>query len=256
VLTTTRHHRVRVGRVADFCPICRRFEGAALLDVRAIRPLARLWGGGKSVEHVRKCEACGTELPAHLDDYAGTKGGDHLDIESLLGLSQPDVSARWGERLALEEKAMEGQASDPERRTLIAEPFFALDRKLQLRQCEGKVGVGTWCLRLTSLFLLFTGVALGFKTGSIELAAAMGAATIAFWIAAVAAARRAPRAYVRSVIQPSLIRALAPIRPRPEELESVCTELKLDGMELARRVDLSGLVGSLADDDANIRAAA
>jgi hypothetical protein len=238
------YFRVPLGRVADFCPICRRFEAARLIDVRLARGLEHRSGGGRSVEHVRVCEVCETEVPASEDDYAATDAPPDMGVEDLLRHSQPDAAGRWAERLALENRLRAGAASAEDRRTLIAEPFFALDRILRIRGCTGEIGALARGVFGVLTLLTFFGVMRWVPEGDLVWAGPVVALVLAGIAAgAVVTQRRAPRAYVRKHLEPNLVKALTPIRPRPDELASVYAELKGDRVLLTRYVDAPALAG-------------
>jgi hypothetical protein len=238
--------RRKLGRVADFCPICRRFEGAELFDVRCGISLEHALDAAKSIELLRRCECCEIELPAHADEYKDFSTDPTQHVDSLLAQTNPLAKSRWAERLRLEARNTAGNLNAGERRTLIAEPIFALERRYQMSDCAGDIGVASRAFYLLSVICLLLGGGIWLNSGSPWLMGVFGVGVLACPAVGFRLSRGDRGRFVRQELQPILARCLRPVRPTAAELESIINELKLDGVQLATLIEPDSLAADIA----------
>jgi hypothetical protein len=232
-LMSAQIRRDAAGRIADFCPICRDFTPARLFHVRVGRPL-QLWSGdGRTVEFVRVCERCETEIPAEPATYASTDGQDAPDTDALLLRTQPDAVERWSTRLALEDRVLDGTATREDREQLLAEPVFALNRQFEIHRCIGPSDPRAVALYAAAVASAFAGMWIFFRPGLMPWSIAGAAGALLFWALGLTAARHGPRRYVEKVIEPKIVAALRPLQPCSDELARLCRDLARQGVTLA-----------------------
>ncbi len=101
-----------LGYVAEFCNVCRQITPCKLLRVGVAGHVYKISvGQGALAGHAVRCQCCQAEFAADPAQYAGTLktlppapvGGGVLS-EELVRATNPEVAARWAERLALEDQ--------------------------------------------------------------------------------------------------------------------------------------------------------
>ncbi len=219
-----------LGRVADFCPICRDFRPFRLAQVETSRSIYYLpYGPRIFVGFSRTCEECGMEARADLSTYRARLADPGADLGTLIAETNPDVRRNWAARLILEDRVRSRKLGAGERVTLLREPFDWADEAVKRHNEEGMLDrpTGLGCL----LTFLAPAACLGLlplawngPAESIEVATlALGALCLAFtFLAIVTDGRR----YYRRAILPRLVDAIRPIDPSLEEIEAIFESLR------------------------------
>jgi hypothetical protein len=236
-----------LGFAADFCPLCREVRA---FEVKRIGMAGHLYyisfGKGALVGHLRTCTTCRTDLNATPDVYA------RLNVEvlpppQLQPLTFPNLGEVHGARLGIEKALKEPFAKlDPNARAaLIKEPFILLSPKVETRFASLHVDGPT------GLTLLGVVVALIFLPAMLSAAIPRYSAEIlllciAAAIAAVAVQMvKSSDRFMRKEVLPVLVPALKPLKPTPQEIESVLKDMKSLGRRIGSKVKLQPLLAGL-----------
>ena len=92
LLHGTQSSRKRIGYVADFCPVCLGIQPFHFLAVgRADHVFFVPLGHQQTDFHLRKCQACGVELPATPEHYQSTVRTISADLGELVKLTNPRI---------------------------------------------------------------------------------------------------------------------------------------------------------------------
>jgi hypothetical protein len=241
----------KLGRVADFCALCRRatsmvlrLHGTAwhwnLIRVSAID----LAGFTKT------CEDCGTARPAEEAHYRKpVRSWRRLPIAELVARTQPNLAQKYAARLELEARLLVAPEllTPAERAALIREPFDVLAPNIQ-----DAFRSRPWdAPAIAAVVFMFAAPFLGMWLASILAPAntdAIGwSAAGGFFLGVVATivlAFTSPGRYLRRRALPRIARALRPLDPSPEELT---VALAQQGHPFGKPVHLAWMLAALAD---------
>lgn len=224
-----RTSRTALGRVAEYCPICRKNRTCELLEVRrSARVLIFPFGPATLEGHETRCETCDTCVPTDKAKYAAISRESQADVEALLRetnprLDVPPVSAR--------------------RKDLLREPFRVLEPLVREKAEEGSYGPISQIL-LVLLVLGYMQVeefTAGTNLWAIPILVFLAVATYVMTIA--------ERGFMRKWIEPRLVRALGSLRPTPRELMDTVARLRKHGYLVARRTHVGRLARLLEQAD-------
>jgi len=238
---------VRVlGRVAEFCPICRAIGVFELLETRLVPhfyyiPLGR---GRLAGNHVR-CRRCATPLSVDAERYASVSQDKSADARALFPTLGPQAAAAIQSRQKLEERVLAGGLSPEERTELLEEPFLLLDSRLETRAAEGSLDrkSGTALAATIGVPLLLAIIeehappSFGFVLGAAQVASVVVGLVATLYLFVTG-----HRRFYRGTIEPLLAGALAPLRPTREELLRALKKLKEIGRIIAERADVERLL--------------
>ena len=250
--TTTK--RLRMGRVADFCPICRSIRPFLL---RCIRHNSHVYfiplGSGTVLGHTMQCESCSAVLQTDATRYAGVSDDGALDLNGLVQRTHPDLIEECAARLEVERQLSLGRKLDEELRSyLIKEPFHILNAQAELRAAQAHFDVYSALTPLLTIALL---IAVGFvlsawpglmysetRNGILITLGLVGLlVTIVFLATDV-------RRFIRKRIQPLLVRSLQTLNPTREEITDALSHLKSFGLTLGRKLSPGSLYDALQRD--------
>lgn len=236
-----------LGRVADFCPICREAGVFELLETRVVAhiyyiPLGRgTPAGGNQI----RCLRCGTQMWVKAEEYAQVSQDRTANASALFATLGPAAAAAVQERLRLEVRVQACGLSPEERTVLVEEPFLLLSSRLDARAESTRID------RRSGLALAAT-IGLPILLMTIEahaprsLETAFGVLEIAVIVIGLAATlylvATDRRRHYQEVVEPLLTRSLAPLRPSREELARALKKLKQIGKTIADRADIERLL--------------
>ncbi len=249
-LGRTTAHRT-LGRVADFCPLCRGFQPFRVVQVESIRHLyAMPLGGRVDLGRSKVCESCNLLTPAASDVYRAISRDPDADLETLIAETNPEIRRNWASRLILEDRIRARKLTPGERTTLLREPYDMASEVLKRRSLEGRLDLPS-NLGCLSTFLLPVACLLVLPRvwdasgDSIEMATvAVGAVCLAFtFLALVTDARR----HARRAIVPKLVAALRPLDPSAEEVEQIHESLRESRSPLAEVVGPRDVTNALLE---------
>ncbi len=219
-----------LGRVADFCPLCRGFRPFQLSQAETSRSLYSVpYGPRQVLGFVRTCEDCGMETKADPATYRARLSDPGADLDALIAETNPEIRRNWAARLLLEDRIRARKLGPGERVAILREPFDWANEALERRNAEGQLDrpTGFGCL----LTFLAPAACLGLlplawhgSTEAIEAATlALGALCLAFtFLAIVTDGKR----YYRRSILPRLVDAVRPLDPSAEEVDAIFESLR------------------------------
>lgn len=213
------------GKVADFCPFCRRVQAFRLVSVSMVPHLYYVpLGGGEVVGHVARCSDCGAEIGVDPDRYERSDDAGVRDLNTLIAGTQPRLPESLAERLKLEESIRRSPytLSSEQREALVLEPFAWLNPVVE-RRFKGSTHIDA-ASSLGCLGTVFVAGALTFAatrmTGDGQDVVAFAAliAGVVGVLYTLVQLHREPLRFVRRSVLPKLVSALAPLKPLPEEI--------------------------------------
>lgn len=230
--------RKKLGRVADYCLICHSRRSFQLVrSARSFHLYLIPVGKPEVLGHQRVCDVCGQRYSADPKSYVSISKGKADDLELLIRETNPGLSAGLAAEAALNRRLQNKQLPIGDRSGMIAGPFHAVyplirERALttHLDRWSGPSVVATVVLPLLIL-------ALGVGNPPSELALYVGGGLLVTSLALLVT--DVPR-YVRRVVNPRLLQALAPFDVTLEELQTLAADDPIVG-KVARRVGLARL---------------
>jgi len=247
----TKIKRRRIGRVADFCSVCHAFRAFHLVRVGAAGHVYHLsFGSGQLVGHEIVCESCETPAETRFERFAGVSSDQALPLDVLIRETQPDLAERCAERRELEMRVGAGQASEAERRELLMEPFMLVNPMLEQQQAtnalsrNGRRAAAVMLLLLVGLMVVM-GLP-GSGEGREQVGAAVGIAFMISFVVFLGFWATSMRSFVRTEVEPRIVRALDPFKPEPEELAGILEHLKAGGLVSGRRLKSERLRAAFA----------
>lgn len=244
--------RRRIGYVADYCPICRGLRSFKVKRVGAVPHIYYFSLGreGDLVGYTRTCAGCNIDLDARPDLYLGIHP-HMLPPEELAAATNPDWRLVHAERLKLEATfAADPAALTPQQRAmLLQEPVALLAPKAEERFRSSHFDRRTFGMLLGMVVLVALAAALGNAFPGAKDTLMTGA--VLAGIAGVAwQAAQIKHRWFREVIFPTLVPALRPLRPTPQEIEALLRESRRRGEQFGRKLDPARLIAALAADPA------
>jgi len=228
----TRLRRDELGYVAGFCAFCRGPRAFRLERVTCQGGLPFHLGERKE-HHETTCTACGLGGRADPPGYAGSLPGP-ADWDALKRATRPDFDEVYREPLALEAKLARGTLTVAERADLIARAFGRAEELL--RDYDAAPQAGPFARGV----VLATAVALAGFFALVRWWEPVGLACFAVFLLGlfvtvycIATARLWHR---RRIVEPALVRALRPLRPTLEELDTVLRVFREKRLLAGRRL--------------------
>jgi hypothetical protein len=236
-----------LGFVADFCPLCREVR---TFEVKRIGMAGHLYylsfGSGKLAGYLRTCTTCGTDLNAAPDQYAQLSP-KRLEPLELQPITFPNLDEVHGARLAVEKSLRSSPAklSAADRLALIKEPFILLSPKVEERfgsmHFDGPTAL-TLLVALVGLIFIPAMLSSAMPAYASELVmACIAAAVVAVGVQMFFSSER----FMRKKLLPVLVPALKPLKPTPQELESVLKDMKSLGRRIGSKLKLKTLLAGL-----------
>jgi hypothetical protein len=239
----TKIKRRKLGRVADFCPICRKTRAHTLRRIGGAGHVYYIsFGQGKLLGHEVECETCHMHHEADIRDYATVSQDPIADVDGLLTETFPNFQEFYATRLAIEQRIAAGTLQGADRTDMLREPFFRLDSMLELNRAEPessplgkKVG---WITLLVGMAFCLAAF-LRPSTPSDFYRSLLAALLILLGVGIVASlvllATRHPW-YMSNRLRPQLLRALLPLAPTLPELEETLDFCKQSGLRIGKKI--------------------
>ncbi|MGQ0614101.1 MAG: hypothetical protein ACT4PV_10225 [Planctomycetaceae bacterium] len=241
IIWGTRITRRRLGRVAEYCPLCRGPRPFRILRIGSVGHLYFLsLGSGRLLGHEAECASCGLVLQAEARDYSAVVTDPDADLAALEMETAPDLRVRHAERFALEERMRAGRLSPEQRRDLLREPFHFVHGMVERQRREQKLTPGAQLLGWGSLGILLLSIPFvggperepQNSIGAVLMCLAILGLLVTLWNKATAL-----RSFVRGRIEPLLARSLSPLDPTREELADALAHLRQMGMLAGKKLD-------------------
>jgi hypothetical protein len=240
--------RRTLGRVADFCPICRSTRAFKLIRVGSAGHVYYISAGeGELVGHERRCTTCGTTLRATASTYADV-GKPRTPLPELIAQTHPRLEASLAERLALEARIADDLASlsSDERSALVREPFLIMSGKVEDHFSATRIDTPMALSIVAALALLIIGPLslhglMPNEEGTLLIIFGLLGLALVVWQGIQAGHRFMDRA-----VLPQLARALQPLRPTEAEVDAMQAALRTHGHKLGRRLRTADLMAHLA----------
>jgi hypothetical protein len=231
----------RLGRVADFCPICRDLRP---FDITKLDSFSHIYGipvsHGATLGFRRRCERCTIELDDEADAHEYYSRDRDASVGTLMATAGPRLRERMRHRLAQEKCMLAGGLSKEERAELLMEPFLCLNawtdgqgRAVEKDRASTRCLLGALVLPILILCLSESTRLLSVET---ERKAAI-VAGIAFLLAALYLRATVHGRFARRVLIPRLAETLGPLRPSNVELDKTIGLLKNKRLRIGKAVN-------------------
>jgi len=242
----TKTVRKSLGRKADFCLLCRDFRPIRVVKVTSVGHLYYIpLGRRRNLGFEETCESCGLlRTEPHDNGCPPTVRDRHVDIETLISETNPDVHRDWSLRLAFEDRIRTNSLTPDERISALTESFLLANslvvRRMWAMHLDWTSGLS---LIATVAFLILAELLLKTDQHAVaKLALSVGAiltmvTVILCWFDG--------RRYTRRAVMPILIRAIRPLRPTDEEIETVLERLRVRKDKLGRFLKTQKIVDAL-----------
>lgn len=226
-----------LGFAADFCPIERSFQP---FSVFSIGVASHVYGvslsSGQIIGYEIVCRKCSTTAPLRSLPYAMLSDKE-LSLSELISQTYPQIHDTYRSRLKLEEMIRQNPADLPRnaRDVLIRESFEELDHDagkikadLYIDHTRGLVCAGILGIITISICMAV------YMTEPYSTPAAWTAASFIFMgmVYALFLHATGPMKAFRKLVLPRLVRALSPLDPAKDELQSCFQNLKTMGARI------------------------
>lgn len=242
-------HR-KLGRIADYCYLCRGFRPFHLARIESVGHLYYIpLGRRKALGSRRTCEQCKTSLYNEEPPENGIASKDrHDDLDALIAKTNPDIRTQYAVRLAADQRMRSGTLAADERRVYLREPFLMLNARAVERRAEtqldGLSGLGCLATVAIPIAVIYLGFKLLNGPNHASVYTAMALALVLAGLTVVAIGRDTRR-FVGRTLLPILVRSLRPLNPRPEEIEETLSELAQRGVVIAKLANANQLIEAL-----------
>jgi hypothetical protein len=245
IIWGTKILRLRQGRVADFCPMCREPSCFTVIRINSVGHLYFIpLGTGRTVAMSAVCESCGHEKECDPTIYrALAKKRSKDGVTALVKQTFPNLAEVYAERLELE--AQVAKSSDNlatgVREALIREALVNITGPVEHLYSRTH---GDWRVLVSVLAAIAIPLSLAALGGALSLppeqdrwlmlaaaASALGGIVVAGYFAATSNGRE-----LRRSILPRLVTALRPLRPRETELAALLERFKQSGLKAGRKL--------------------
>ncbi len=233
----------KIGHVADFCSICREPRPFKLRRVGSAGHLYYISvGEGELVGYERSCHECGTTFPAQVTTYA-TVSKSPAPLEDLLNRTFPKLREFYQQRLVLEEAIRHDPAalSQDQRHSLIRAAFVFLSPQVEQRFAATHIDKEITLSMVTAVALaIFAPLVVkawmpDAPESSRPIFVIIGLLLVGWQIAV------SGRRFMRRHIIPGLAKALDPLSPTEDEIQTVMAELKQHRHKIGRKLRLADL---------------
>lgn len=225
----------KLGHIAAYCIICR---GVMACDAVAVVSVDYIYyfpsGTRRTVDYYRRCASCKFKSSLTTDEIDAVVPDEDGCIEASLARCRPEVRDELNLRRSWDELTRGGKGDSGLRIQLIQEPFALLSHQLERRlstvQFDRWSVVGAVLVVVVPVLLAarFPGLYLDDGPGIAILVAAGGV----FLIATIALVMSDGQRFAREILQPLLVRSLAPMRPSSRELDHAFRVSAANGSEL------------------------
>lgn len=250
IIWGTKVRRSKLGRVAEFCPICRRITAHGLERANAVSHLYYIpLGPGEALQYSHRCESCRVWHPAQNGLYHAVSRDRSADVEALVAATNPTLPAAIAVRLHLERSIAAGGARTEIRREFLAEPFLYLSPTMEARKgghidfLSAILAIAFFCFLIAG----FSGIAAERrKPTDVRFSYTMLGISGACLAAALYRGSTDPRRYARRHVLPPLAKALRPLNPDVQELRDELERLRMHGLRIGSAVRADELHARIA----------
>lgn len=235
-----------LGRVADFCPMCRDVRA---FRIRKISMVGHVYfvglGRGETVGHVGRCELCGFERDVDPTRYAAlAKARSKSNARQLMQETFPDIAHAYAERFELERELRRSPGSiDRElREELIREALQNAAPAVEARYAGGTTLDSRSLLALLGtvvapiVLLVVAREAVAPDTYTSVVGPLAGVLCVAGFAATLFLGLTSNRRWMRSHLLPMLARALRPLRPTEEELDRLLEKFRAADLKIGKKL--------------------
>lgn len=251
IIVGTRIRKRSLGRVAEYCPLCREIRPCRVTQIESIShlyfiPISR----AKIKGHIVECEKCRQRVSTHIGVFTGFSRNRNDTIDKLIEQTNPDIEARLIRKLELAERAAGGSVSPEERLELLNAPFQAIAAAV-----EGRVAQMHADRQSGALLLALAAAVLGFflslafaRHGALRpiLLYGCGIAGALIFIALIWSLATEPRRFIKRRLGPLIIESLADLHPTREELKTVFRGLRARRLVVGRKISPDWVLTQLA----------
>jgi len=211
------------------------------------------FGYGKLIGFQIECAECKTRLGTKEFRHATMERGNPNDLAALAATTLPNLPELLGDRLAIEQQVREAPHELPGevRRTLLQEPFGILNPPLESRSESTHIDqpIVMGCLATVALLALgIPGIAYVPKewedAAGYALLGAIGLA-LTYTIVQLCLVNRR---YYRVKTTPLLVKALKPLKPTQDELETVVRRCRELGLKIGEQTRVEELCRHLTQE--------
>lgn len=241
----------RLGRVAEFCPICRDIRPHRVVEVVIAGHIYYISvGDGELVGFELHCEDCGGCRIQEEAPYPHIARDANLNLKDLLVQTNPRLPDRMQERIKLERELRTGRLTPEMRHDLLLEPFLQLNPWVEARLTRSKMDWPSWLGFVASLVLLVVWIMLrDTKPARSNLIAnAIGGVAIGLMAFSLIYFATDGERFVRQRVLPLMARALRPLRPSPDELERTIEFLRARRLKIGKHIRPAALERQLKQE--------
>lgn len=256
--------RKDLGFHADFCPICREIRLFRRMEVSMVhQALSRPTGPATFLGHSILCESCHVESLSNHDQVQVPASTREVATATL----RPIAEKAQADRIRQERLRVEGRLTAEDRMSLIREPFESLEylatmtahESAAVRSVTISTNIRSIALLCASVGLLsIGGVMISLKQRSwdpgpsgVVFGMPMIAVGFPLLVSSLHLFYTATQRHVREVIHPLLTRALAPMAPTLEELETALRDCRNRGRAIGRYLKPASLFKALRGNTSN-----
>ena len=240
----------RLGRVADFCPICRGFQPFMVSKVETVGHLYYIpLGRRKTVGMVEGCENCSLLLQTDASEHEGYSSDRTADVTALIATTNPRIMEKKKGRIDLEKRARDRQLTTEERSALMIEPFLLLNSWTEDRgkaiEKDGASVIAGLCMFALPIGILVLAASTGVVSSEVAKTAAISVGGVLL-VLTIYLTSTIGRRFARRVLVPQLAQTVRPLNPSREELEDIIHRLKQKKLRIGKLVNAERLYDSLS----------
>jgi len=232
----------KLGRVADFCPICRDVRAFQLIRVGLAGHIYYVsFGEGKLAGHLIRCEQCGVELGVDANaHYTHFEQDRRVELEALIRNTFPNLREAYATRLEIEARIKRTRSafSGDDYKRYLMEPFALLNPQIERRyanstQMDKESGIGCLATILIGALLFFGSMRFNGPTQDKILLSALlfvGLGTTYTFIQM----HLGPGGFFRAKLLVPLVQCLKPVQPTRDDLADCFERCKTLGLRIGK----------------------
>jgi len=241
IIAGTKVRRTPLGRVADFCGLCREIRPFRVTEVREVAHLYYIPLGRGDVKHYEFiCAGCREQRTGDLSPYADVVSSDVEELDILIEATNPEVTRHAIELLEAEDRVARDEATAEERRLVLMQPLLAINPAVEARVSQVHVDARSLLLMIAMivfpLALVLPGAVLWPSTPGEILVYSGAAAGVVLLGMLLQSLATDPGRFVRRRYREFLAESLAAYRPTPDEVRDIMRELRDRRLAVGKRV--------------------
>jgi hypothetical protein len=230
-----------MGRVADFCPICREVRMFQLIRIGMADHVYYVsFGEGNLAGHIIRCTECNVDLGVDPTRYVTTEKDSRASLEALVRDTFPSLREKYSARLELETriKRTRSALSGDEYKDFLMEPFALLNPLVEMRfakstEMDKKSGFGCLGTIVIGLVIFFGSMKFTGPTQDKIMLAALIYVVIGT-IYTFVQMHLGPGRHFKAKILPSLVKSLKPLEPSRDDIASCIERCKTLGLKIGK----------------------